>query len=63
MTAHQGLSEPRLLDMLYKMIVARLHGDRMFILNHQGRAAFAIAGQGQEACQVGSAFALRAGYD
>jgi 2-oxoisovalerate dehydrogenase E1 component alpha subunit len=49
--------------MLYKMLVSRLLGDRMFILNRQGRAAFAIAGQGQEACQVGSAFALRAGRD
>jgi 2-oxoisovalerate dehydrogenase E1 component alpha subunit len=49
--------------MLYKMLVSRLLGDRMFILNHQGRAPFAIAGQGQEACQVGSAFALRAGRD
>ena len=58
-----GLSDDRLRDMYYKMLVARLLGDRMFILNRQGRAHFAITGHGHEACQVGSAFALRAGRD
>ena len=58
-----GLSDDQLRDMYYKMLVARLLGDRMFILNRQGRAPFAITGQGHEACQVGSAFALRPGRD
>ncbi len=58
-----GLSDAQLLDMYYKMLVARLHSDRQMILNRQGRAAFAVTGQGHEACQVGSAFALRAGRD
>ncbi len=58
-----GLSDDQLRDIYYKMLVARILGDRMFILNRQGRATFAITGQGHEACQVGSAFALRAGRD
>src|SRR3972149_4598937 len=59
--AHEavGLSDDQLRDMYYKMLVTRLVGDRMFILNRQGRAHFAITGQGHEACQIGSAFALR----
>jgi 2-oxoisovalerate dehydrogenase E1 component alpha subunit len=35
----------------------------MFTLNRQGKAPFAITGQGQEACQVGSAFTIQAGTD
>ncbi len=58
-----GLSDEQLRDMYYKMLVARFLGDRMFILNRQGRAPFAITGHGHEACQVGSAFALRPGRD
>lgn len=58
-----GLSDDQLRDMYYKMLVARLLADRMLILNRQGRAPFAITGHGHEACQVGSAFALRAGRD
>jgi 2-oxoisovalerate dehydrogenase E1 component alpha subunit len=60
---HLGLSDEQLRDMYYKMLVARLLSDRMMILNRQGRAAFAVTGQGHEACQVGSAFALRPGHD
>src|SRR5262245_46894887 len=61
--AHFGLTPGQLETMLLKMQVSRLLGDRMFLLNREGRAHFAIAGQGQEAAQVGSAFALRAGRD
>ncbi len=61
--AHEGLSDEQLRDMLYTMLLARQIGDRMLVLNRQGRAAFAITGQGQEACQVGSAVALRPGRD
>lgn len=60
---HLGLSNKALQDMYYRMVLSRLLGDRMFILNRQGRAAFAIGCQGHEACQVGSATALRAGKD
>src|SRR3990170_1091341 len=58
-----GLSDDQLRDMYHKMLVARILGDRMFILNRQGRAPFAITGQGHEAAQIGSAFALRPGRD
>ena len=58
-----GLSDDQLRDIYYKMLVARILGDRMFILNRQGRATFAITGHGHEACQVGSAFALRPARD
>ena len=61
--SHLGLGEDGLLDIYYKMVVTRLIGERMFILNRQGRAPFAIAGVGHEACQVGSGRALRAGRD
>jgi 2-oxoisovalerate dehydrogenase E1 component alpha subunit len=58
-----GLNDDQLRDIYYKMLVARLLGDRMLILTRQGRAPFAITGHGHEACQVGSAFALRPGRD
>jgi 2-oxoisovalerate dehydrogenase E1 component alpha subunit len=45
------------------MLVSRELSDRMFALNRQGRAAFAVTGQGHEAAQVGSAHALRRGTD
>jgi 2-oxoisovalerate dehydrogenase E1 component alpha subunit len=50
-------------SMFREMVRARELSDRMFALNRQGRAAFAVAGQGHEAAQVGSAFALRRGVD
>jgi 2-oxoisovalerate dehydrogenase E1 component alpha subunit len=61
--SHIGLNDDALLDVYYKMLLTRLVGERMFILNRQGRAPFAIAGVGHEACQVGSARALKAGQD
>lgn len=45
------------------MLLSRELSDRMFALNRQGRAAFAVTGQGHEAAQVGSAHALRRGAD
>jgi len=58
-----GLTDAQLRDMYYHMLVSRQLSDRMMILNRQGRAAFAVTGQGHEACQVGSAYALRPGSD
>ena len=57
------LSEQQLEDMYYHMLLARRLNERMLVLNRQGRAAFVIAGAGQEAAQVGAAMALRAGTD
>ena len=45
------------------MVLSRELSDRMFALNRQGRAAFAVTGQGHEAAQVGSAHAIRRGTD
>jgi len=45
------------------MVRSRILSDRMFTLNRQGRAAFAVTGQGHEAAQVGSAYAITPGTD
>jgi 2-oxoisovalerate dehydrogenase E1 component alpha subunit len=45
------------------MLRSRELSDRMFALNRQGRAAFAVTGQGHEAAQVGSAHAIKRGID
>lgn len=57
------LSEQQLEDMYYYMLLARRLNERMLVLNRQGRAAFVIAGAGQEASQVGAAMALQKGTD
>lgn len=58
-----GLTDNDLLDMYYKMVLTRALSSRMWILNRMGKAAFCITGDGQEAAQIGSAYALRAGRD
>jgi 2-oxoisovalerate dehydrogenase E1 component alpha subunit len=50
-------------QMYRDMLVSRELSDRMFALNRQGRAAFAVTGQGHEAAQVGSAHAIKRGVD
>ena len=50
-------------QMYRDMLLSRELSDRMFALNRQGRANFAITGQGHEAAQVGSAHAIRKGHD
>lgn len=50
---------PEILEsMYYTMVMTRALDERMWILNRQGRAPFVISGQGQEAAQVGAAFAF-----
>ncbi|MBD0253993.1 MAG: thiamine pyrophosphate-dependent dehydrogenase E1 component subunit alpha [Rubrobacter sp.] len=58
-----GLDEDDLRRMHYHMLLARRVDERSWILNRQGKAAFVISCQGQEAAQVGAAFNLRPGYD
>ena len=58
-----GLGEPDLRSIHRSMLLARRIDERMWILNRQGRAAFVISCQGQEAAQVGAAYGLRPGYD
>ena len=57
------LSEQQLEDMYYFMLLARRINERSLALNRQGRAAFVIAGAGQEAAQVGAAMAMKQGVD
>jgi 2-oxoisovalerate dehydrogenase E1 component alpha subunit len=45
------------------MLLARRTDERSWILNRQGKAAFVISCQGQEAAQVGAAYNLRPGHD
>ncbi|MPZ23665.1 MAG: thiamine pyrophosphate-dependent dehydrogenase E1 component subunit alpha [Dehalococcoidia bacterium] len=61
--SHIGLDNERLVELYRTMLTARLVQERMFVLQRQGRAAFAITGQGHEAAQVGSASALKQGVD
>lgn len=58
-----GLSKEQLLQMYYKMLLARTVAQRERMLNRMGKGPFAISGEGHEAAQVGSAFALTPGKD
>ncbi|MGH7667809.1 MAG: thiamine pyrophosphate-dependent dehydrogenase E1 component subunit alpha [Candidatus Dormibacteria bacterium] len=58
-----GLTRDRLRDMYRDMLLGRLLDQRVLVLNRQGRAPFAISGQGHEAAQVGVGYALRRDYD
>jgi 2-oxoisovalerate dehydrogenase E1 component alpha subunit len=58
-----GLSKGQLLDMYYKMLLARTVGQRERMLNRMGTGPFAVTGEGHEATQVGTACALRPGHD
>jgi 2-oxoisovalerate dehydrogenase E1 component alpha subunit len=58
-----GLSKDQLLDMLYKMMLSRTVGERERLLNRMGKGPFAVTGDGHEATQVGTAYALVPGKD
>jgi 2-oxoisovalerate dehydrogenase E1 component alpha subunit len=58
-----GAAEKLHRQMYRDMVRSRELSDRMFALNRQGRAAFAVTGQGHEAAQVGSAYAIKRGTD
>ncbi len=60
---HYGLSREQLLRMYRDMVLTRKVTDRMVALQRQGRVAFFISGQGQEATQVGVAHAIKKGVD
>ncbi|RID89342.1 thiamine pyrophosphate-dependent dehydrogenase E1 component subunit alpha [Peribacillus asahii] len=53
-----GLSDEMVLDMFRTMLLARRVDERMWLLNRSGKIPFVISCQGQEAAQVGAAFAL-----
>ncbi|OZM57604.1 2-oxoisovalerate dehydrogenase [Lottiidibacillus patelloidae] len=53
-----GLSDEQVLKMYETMLMARKIDERMWLLNRAGKIPFVISCQGQEAAQVGAAFAL-----
>ncbi|MBS2969563.1 thiamine pyrophosphate-dependent dehydrogenase E1 component subunit alpha [Metabacillus sp. KIGAM252] len=53
-----GLSDEQVLEMYKTMVMARKIDERMWLLNRSGKIPFVISCQGQEAAQVGAAFAL-----
>jgi len=58
-----GLSDEEARRIYEVMRLARAVDERMWLINRQGRAPFVISCQGQEGAQVGTAAALRPGYD
>jgi 2-oxoisovalerate dehydrogenase E1 component len=58
-----GLSADDVVAIYRLMLLARTVDQKIWNLQRVGKIPFMIPGQGQEACQVGSAWALRAGYD
>ncbi len=53
-----GLTDETVLEMYETMLLARRIDERMWLLNRAGKIPFVISCQGQEAAQVGAAFAL-----
>ncbi|WP_442600824.1 thiamine pyrophosphate-dependent dehydrogenase E1 component subunit alpha [Paenibacillus sp. KN14-4R] len=58
-----GLRDEQVIDMYRYMLLARKLDERMSILNRAGKIPFFLSCQGQEAAQVGAAFALVNGKD
>jgi len=58
-----GLGKEQLLDLYYKMFLSRTVGQRERMLNRMGKGPFAVTGEGHEATQVGTAYALTPGKD
>ncbi|CAM3958487.1 thiamine pyrophosphate-dependent dehydrogenase E1 component subunit alpha [Lederbergia lenta] len=56
--AELGLSDEQVLNMYETMLLARRIDERMWLLNRSGKIPFVVSCQGQEAAQVGAAFAL-----
>lgn len=58
-----GLTNDEVLEMYKTMLLARRIDERMWLLNRAGKMPFVISCQGQEAAQVGAAFALNRDKD
>ncbi len=58
-----GLTEQDAIQMFETMVRARKIDERMWKLNRAGKIPFLVSCQGQEAAQVGAAFALEKGTD
>ena len=61
--AGEGQEKEQALRMYYFMVLARSISRKAWLLNRQGRVLFAMACDGQEAADVGSAWALSPGTD
>lgn len=57
------LSPERLIDAYRAMYTARKSDDKILLLLRQGKVFFHIGTSGHEAAQVGTAFAMKPGYD
>ncbi len=57
------ISRETKLEMFWMILLARRTDERAWVLHRQGKIAFHISGIGQEAAQVGAAFALNRGDD
>lgn len=64
-TKHQnvGLTDSDVLEMYRLMVMARKVDERNWLLNRAGKLPFVISCQGQEAAQIGAAFALNRKVD
>ena len=58
-----GLSKEQLGELYFKMYLSRAVGERERMLNRMGRGPFAVTGEGHEATQVGTTYALTPGKD
>ncbi len=58
-----GLSDQQLLEVYYKMLLSRRLSERQRVLQRMGKGPMTFSGEGHEAAQVGTAFALRPGVD
>lgn len=61
--ATMGLSDENILEIYRTLLVARALDERMWVLNRQGKIPFVISCRGQEAAQVGCAYAFQPGLD
>jgi 2-oxoisovalerate dehydrogenase E1 component alpha subunit len=58
-----GLTTEQLTEIYYKMLLARTLSARQRLLQRMGKGAITYSGEGHEAVQVGTAYALRPGTD
>lgn len=58
-----GLTNEQVIEMYRIMLLARKVDERQWLLNRAGKLPFVVSCQGQEAAQVGAAFAFEKGKD
>lgn len=58
-----GLTRDQVIEIYYYMLLTRRLDERMWLLQRGGKIPFVISPQGQEAAQVGAAYAFRRQHD